>query len=364
LSMTSGSTGLPRGVVTTQRQWNERYRSAVELFPEVLTPERPPNLLVIGEISFSGFFFFLANQFCIGGPTVLIGVSESVDALVAKINEWDQSAFLATPLMCRELLPKVNGAGPLFPKIRAMFIGAAPLFADEKRAIVQRLTPNLYEVYGNAATGFISALRPAEIATKADSVGRIAPGIAVDIVDAQGRPLPPGTAGRVRCRGSGISLQFYGPDSGPTSGPEGFRDGSYYPGDVAVIDADGYLHLKGRVSDVIRRRGMEIYPAEIEAVLAAHPSVAEAAVLGILGSGGEEQVIAIVVPRGGKADLEAVAQHCRTYLRPEKFPNQLFWAESIPKTGPGKVDRPALRLSVSSRLKSGTPSAAPIPPTN
>jgi acyl-CoA synthetase (AMP-forming)/AMP-acid ligase II len=359
-SMTSGSTGLPKGIITTQREWSDRYRSAAQLFPDVITAERPPNLLVIGEISFSGFFFFVANQICIGGPIVLIGLVENVEALIQSIRSWDQSAFLMTPQMCRQVVAKASGKGPLFPKARALFIGAAPLFPEEKQAFAKRLTPNLYEVYGSAATGFISALTPSEIAEKANSVGRVAPGIAIDIVDRHDRPVAPGTAGHIRCRGSGVSQRFYGPESGQMSGPEGFRNGAYYPGDIGVIDAHGYLHLKGRISDLISRRGIDIYPAEIESVLAAHPNVAEAAVVGILGAGGQEQVVAVIVPRG-EADLESVAQHIRAHLRPEKHPNQLFWANAIPKTGPGKIDKATLRVNVMNRMKSAVPSAAAAP---
>jgi len=360
-SLTSGSTGVPKGVITSQREWWERYRSAAALLPELVTEERPPVLLAIGEISFSGFFFFIANQICIGGPTVLIGLVESIEDLIKAINAWEDTAFLATPNMCREILSKAEGEGPLFPKVRAMVVGAAPLYPDEKRTIMARLTPNLYEVYGNAATGFISALRPAEMAQKADSVGRIAPGIAVDIVDPRGRLGPPGSIGHIRCRGSGISQRFLGPESRSPGGPEGFRDGSYYPGDLGAIDPQGFLHLMGRVSDLINRRGIVIYPPEIEAVLAGHPGVAEAAVIGIPGDTPEEEQVIAVLVRRGEADLEEVAQHCRTHLPPEKHPNQLFWADALPKTGPGKIDKPAIKAMVIKRLKSAASASDAAP---
>jgi acyl-coenzyme A synthetase/AMP-(fatty) acid ligase len=306
-------------------------------------------------MSFSGFFFFIANQFCICGPAVLVGVAPDLQNIVQAISAWEDSVFLVTPPLCRDLLALASAAQLLFPKVRAMFVGAAPLFAEEKRAIKSRLTPNFYEVYGNAATGFISALRPGEIDDMAETVGRVAPGIVVETVDAGEKPVAAGAVGHIRCRGPGISERFFGPDPGGSAGPEGFRGGWYYPGDIGTLDPQGFITLKGRGADLIRRRGIEIFPPEIEEVLARHSAVAEVAVVGVSLPGQETQLIAVMVPRG-EAKLDEVAQHCRDHLPPEKFPNQLFWAEKLPRTGPGKIDRPALAAGLLKRF------AAPTPP--
>ena len=349
-SITSGSTGAPKGVVTTTREWWERYRSAAALLPEVLDAAHPPRLLVLGEMSFLGFFFFVANQICIGGPLVLVGTVGSISTLLDEINKWDDAVFLLTPPVCRDMLAKAAGEGVVLPKVRALIVGAAPLYPEEKERMKARLTPNLLEVYGNAATGFITALRASEIERKKDSVGRIAPGIAVDIVDERGRIAPPGAVGFVRCRGSGISQRFIDTARGKAAGPEGLREGSYFPGDLGAFDREGYLHLKGRVSDLIRRGGVNICPPEIEAALATSELVQEAAVFGLSANGGGEQVVAVIVPRG-EPNLDAVAEHVKSRLPPEKLPNQLFWVTELPKTGPGKVDKVALKANVAAKMK-------------
>src|SRR5262249_28680600 len=161
----------------------------------------------------------------------------------------------------REFLARAPHAGVMFPQMRALFIGAAPFFAEEKHAVQARLCANPYEVYGSAATGFICSH---QIDAHADSVGRPAADVAIEIVDMDGQPLPPGRTGHIRCRGAGISQGFYGDAAG--NGAEGFADGWYYPGDLGALDRSGYLTLKGRVADVIRRRGVEIYPPELEEV--------------------------------------------------------------------------------------------------
>lgn len=355
-SVTSGTTGAPKGVVTTMREWWERYRSAVALLPDILDAANPPCLLVMGEMSFSGFFFFVANQFCIGGPLVLVGVVGSVESFIAEVNRRADTTFLVTPQICRDMLSHTSGDGVLLPRVRAMIVGAAPLYPEEKARMKERLTPNIIEVYGNAATGFISALRPADIARKADSVGRVAPGIAVDVVDERGRLAPTGAIGFVRCRGSGLSQRFVEPPGSPDTVPDGLRDGSYYPGDLGAMDADGYLYLKGRVADLIRRGGLAIYPPEIEAAIAGCERVADVAVFGVPADGGGEKVVAVVVPRGAP-DLEAVAAHCKARLPAEKLPDQLFWVSEMPKTGPGKTDKTTLRANFMARMQA-TPARA------
>jgi acyl-CoA synthetase (AMP-forming)/AMP-acid ligase II len=358
-SLSSGSTGAPKGVVTTMREWNERFRSAAALLPEFIDPARPPTLLALGEFSFSGFFFFIANQFCVGGPIVLLGLTPTVDALIEEINKHDDTVFLVTPPMVREFLAKAREGELLLPKTRAFVVGGATLHAQEKTRVRERVSKALIEVYGNAATGFITALRAPELERHGDSVGRVAPGLAVDIVDERGRIAPPGAIGVVRCRGSGVSQRFVVPRGTAPSDAEGLREGSYYPGDVGLIDINGYLHLRGRVAETIRRGGVSLYPAEIEGVLLASPLVAEAAVFGVPLGGGEPSVAAVLVARG-EPDLAAVAQHCRERLPAEKLPNHLFYADALPRVGPGKVDTAALRAQIAEKLKQA-PNPAPAP---
>jgi acyl-CoA synthetase (AMP-forming)/AMP-acid ligase II len=134
----------------------------------------------------------------------------------------------------------------------------------------------------------------------------------------------------------------YCPEDAITGGAEGFREGWYYPGEIATLDSDGYLYLKGRVADMIRRGGVDLFPPEIEEVMASHPSVREVAVVGRPVTGMGEEVIAFVVPRG-EAQHEALAEHCRGLLRPEKRPDRVFYMDSLPRLGSGKLDRGKLR---------------------
>jgi|GEM_PF-370260 len=345
-SMTSGSTGAPRGVMTSRRQWQARFESALTLFPDVLTPEKPPTLLVIGGMGFSAFYFFLSNQLFIGGRSVLMAENYNEKLVAEKINSYEDTATLITPPAARKLLSMASGDTPLFSKMRALFIGASPLFADEKLEVIKKLTPKFREIYGSAACGFISTLPPDEIADYSESVGRPFAGLEMNVVDGKGNLLPPGKVGHFRFRGPTISMGFFGSSGDNSERPEGFRDGWYYPGDLGSMDEAGYLSVRGRVSDVIYRGGVEIMPLELEQIMAGHESIAEVAVVGATDKekGPQEQrVIGFVVPRT-EPQKGPFAQYCRANIPQEKFPDRVFFVKELPKNANGKIDRQRLKM--------------------
>src|SRR5260370_39775667 len=152
-----------------------------------------------------------------------------------------------------------------------------------------KLTPNFHEIYGATAIGPMSVLRPQDMMERPESVGRPFPLVDIEVVDDNDRPLPAGETGRLRCRGPALTSPIPG-----HAAPGDFRDGWHYPGELAALDASGYIHLHGRTSEVIFRGGAKIFPSEIEAVLQAHESVAETAGLAHVSSNHEQEVVAYV----------------------------------------------------------------------
>jgi acyl-CoA synthetase (AMP-forming)/AMP-acid ligase II len=122
----------------------------------------------------------------------------------------------------------------------------------------------------------------------------------------------------------------------------GADEGWFYPGDLGSIDVEGFLSLRGREKDVIVRGGVNVYPAEVERALCAHPQVREAAVIGVPSGTHGEAIVACVAPAGGATDEELMA-HCRERLAPYKLPVRLLRFETLPKSGSGKTDKQALR---------------------
>jgi len=351
VGLSSGTTGTPKGVATTHRQLLARCASVREpLAPTgAYAPEKPGHALMLASLSFTAFRNHAIFATLSGWPLVLVPELHFPSDLIRTVRSWDDALVMATAGMCRAFKEFARGKGLLFPNARALLSAGLPLFAHEKRAVIERVTPNFFEAYGSTASGRISVLRPEEIEAHAESVGRICDGMEVEIVDGQDRPLPAGSIGRLRCRGATVSTSFL--VASDETRDEGFREGWHYPGDLASIDRSGYLRLHGRSSDLIVGKGVEFLPNEVEAVLTAHASVLEAAVVGAPVGGGSEEAVAMVVTRG-PSEHAAIAAHLARHLPPDKRPQQILYADTLPRTPNGKIDRAAVRRLAERHLNS------------
>jgi len=257
-------------------------------------------------------------------------------------NRVQATVGFVVPTILRALLALPAESEPLLPGLQALICAGAPTHQEEKRAALRRLTPHLHEIYGTVGTGPITVLGPLDIADHAESAGRPHDIWHVEVVDETDRVLPKGAPGRLRVRGPGAATRL---ESSAANAAEAVREGWYYTGDIAQLDDDGFLHLKGRVSDVILRGGSNVYPDEVEAVLVEHPAVADAAVIGRLSRELGEEVVAVVVARASVAPDELIA-HCRKRLSPYKLPAEIVFVAELPRTSFGKPDRKRLASSV------------------
>jgi acyl-CoA synthetase (AMP-forming)/AMP-acid ligase II len=341
--LSSGSTGIPKGILTTQRQRMLRAAVHTTLFAEIWSKARPGNLLLISSTSAALFSQFLTNQILLGGPTVLLPKYAQITDLVRSIAAWDDVICPVTPGIGQSFLARTDHPGVLFPAMRALIVSGLPLALHDKRALLERVTPNLHELYGSGGFGTFSHLAPHDLTQHPGSVGRAisVPSIEIEIVGPDDQPVPPGTPGRLRGRGPNTSIGFFNPEDN-TRGTERFTNGWYYPGDIAQADADGYIFLKGRQADEITLGGSTLYPAEIEDVITQCASVAEACVVGRPALAGGDELVAFIVGRPGYRH-EDIAAFCRTQLPPSQRPQLIYYLKQIPRTGADKIDRPALK---------------------
>lgn len=335
--LTSGSTGASKAVLVRHRQVVTRFNEMAAGYGStgIVSIKDPGTMLMLGSMAFAGFHGFLLYQIMAGAKIVVLPEFARFYDIVRNFSYYDNAVSMVMPDLCTVFLSCAQKGSLLLPNMRALVSGGQPLPPDQKKAMLATVTPNYHESYGTSSTGWISALHPQDIARRSESVGRAVPGMEVEIVDGHGNPLPVNAVGRLRCRSATTSDAYVVPEP---AGEEGFRDGWYYPGDLAMLDSSRFIYLKGRINEIIRRGGVEIYPAEIEAVLCAHPSVSEACVVGLPTRQGGQEVIGLVVAKG-EPRHEDLVQHATSKLPPEKRPWALAYADTLPRTANGKVDR-------------------------
>jgi long-chain acyl-CoA synthetase len=339
IMLTTGSTGIPRAWTVSHRGFMDaaEMREAWWLACGWDSARERGHFLLMNSLRFCWFQTLLVLQARAGAPLVLLPEYAKPADMLRAIAGWPDAVAYVTANICRYMLSVAPASGTLLPNVRWLESGGLPLYPEEKQAMVARVTPRFNETYGSTGGGFISALSGRDMATKSDTVGRPPPRVEVQIVDSAGRPVPVGMPGELRCRP--LWALPFGSQDAVTSG-ERIVDGWCYTADVGFFDAEGYIHLRGRGADVIRRGAVEIFAPEIEAVLAAHPAIAEAAVIGLRRAGQteREEIVAFIVKRG-EFDHADLVRHCRERLPPAQQPDRVYYADMLPRIAGGKLNR-------------------------
>jgi acyl-coenzyme A synthetase/AMP-(fatty) acid ligase len=328
ISATSGSTGAPKFTRMTQLQ----YHFAMCGMFELMGLAGRHRFLCALPLYYSG-----GRNSCLAhllrGDCVVLYPSLFTPAEYRDLVERHRiTVGVVVPSVVRQLLAKATNE-PMLPQLAKLFCTGAPLHAEEKRAAARKLSANFHERYGTAETLAISILRPDDFLDRAESVGQPHSLAEIGIADEHGKPMPAGEIGRLRFRGPGLGTPL-----AAQAEEKSFRDGWFYPGEIARLDEDGYIFLHGRSSDVILRSGAKIYPAEVERALIEHAGVVEAAVLGRLGRDKEESVVAFVVS-SGPLPIGDLLAHCRARLTPHKVPQSIRFLDQLPRNTAGKVDK-------------------------
>ena len=336
----SGTTDLPKFTVATHLQYYFRLAN----YREVVPSAKRQRYLSTLSMSFSAGRVAFLSHLLRGDTLIFYPAMFSASEFVEAVPRHQATVAYVVPSALRQLLAIAETDKPLLPGLEVLITAGAPLFPDEKREVFRKLSPNFHEIYGATAIGPMSVLRPQDMMERPESVGRPFPLIDIEIVDDRDRPVQTGETGRLRCRGPALTS----PIPGHAIAGD-FRDGWHYPGELAALDADGYLRLHGRTSEVIFRGGAKIFPTEIEAVLQAHESVAEAAVVARVSSGNEQELVAYVIAGAPVAPGQLLA-HCRRRLTPYKVPREIHVVSELPRNAAGKLDKRALASQAAASL--------------
>ena len=326
LSLSSGTTGLPKGPRLGQKQFENRFMA----YWLNLGLNAHDTFVSATPLYFGGGRGFTLAMLFAGATVHMYPPPYGPQALVDYVNAVGCTAIFLVPTLLRRLL-SLDGEGILLPKVRCLISSGSALHMEERRAIHDRLTPNLYELYSSTEGGSVSVTGPQEFLECPDSVGRPAFRVDVQVVDAQDQSLSAGETGRLRYRSPASPEGYFMGDSDGA-----FRDGWFYPGDLACLDARGFLHLRGRSKDIIIRGGVNIYPGDVERVLLTDPRIADCAVVGVSSAELGEEVVAYYT---ASAPIEAAALRdlCRAALAPYKVPHAFIHIDDMPRNSLGKI---------------------------
>ncbi|SDK29343.1 long-chain acyl-CoA synthetase [Nonomuraea maritima] len=341
---TSGTTGRPKGV----------RRRLLDLTPEELYPIlmrkswRHFGLpmdgvhLVCSQLYHSAPYgqAMMALQF---GHAIVAPLRFEAAEVLELIQRHRVTNAFMVPTMFHRLLAVPDRESYDLSSLTHLYHGAAPCPPAVKKAMIDWLGPVVWEYYGSTEAAVATMVSSEEWLARPGTVGRALDGMTFTIVDEDGREAAPGDPGLVYI--GGINRFEYHGDPEKTAASMRGRD--YTPGDIGHLDEDGYLFLLDRRTDLIISGGVNIYPAEIEAVLMEHPAVADVAVIGAPDPEWGQRVVALVQPAPGFTGDDALTAelflHCASRLARLKHPRSVEYRASLPRTPTGKLSRRNVR---------------------
>ena len=347
LLYTSGSTGMPKGVVLSQRNMVAGAKSV----SQYLENNEEDRILAVLSLGFDAGFSQLTTGFNVGAKVVLIDflmprdvvsvcAEERITGLTAVPPLWIQLSQQEWPAEAANSMRYIANTGGHMPRTTLNVL----------RGIMPQAKP--YLMYGLTEAFRSTYLDPAEVDTRVDSIGKAIPNAEIMVVREDGETCQPGEHGELVHRGALVALGYW---NDPDRTAQRFRPAPGQPtgipipemavwsGDVVRTDEDGFIYFVGRGDDMIKTSGYRVSPTEVEDVVYATKLVGEAVTIGVphpvLGQG---IVVVAVGPGGGALDADALMHECRHQLPLYMVPQRIVTRDALPRTPNGKIDRKSL----------------------
>ncbi|MER5888934.1 type I polyketide synthase [Streptomyces sp. NPDC001941] len=331
---TSGTTGRPKGVLSTQRNCLWSVASCYVPIPGLTHEDR-----VVWPLP---LFHSLSHIACVlsvtvAGATARLVDGSSTEDVIRVMGETDATFLAGVPALYHHLVAAARRDGFSAPALRIGLVGGAVTGSELHRDVEETFGIPLVDAYGSTETCGAITMNPPGGARVEGSCGLPVPGVGVRIVDpATGTDVPDGRDGEVWVSGPNVMVGYH---NSPEATAEAVRDGWFRTGDLARRDADGYFTIRGRIKELVIRGGENIHPEEVEAVLRTVDGVADAAVAAaphpVLG----EVPVAYVVPGPDGFDADALIARCRERLSAYKVPERVHEITRVPRTASGKTQR-------------------------
>ncbi|MBR3371313.1 MAG: acyl-CoA synthetase [Rhodobacteraceae bacterium] len=356
---TSGTTGKPKAAVLTHGQ----LAFVVTNHLCDLMPDTGPDdaSLVVAPLSHGAGIHQLA-QVAHGVKTILpSGAGFDPAEIWALVAQWRVTNMFTVPTIVKLLVEHDAVDLHDHSSLRHVIYAGAPMYrADQVRAL-QKLGPVLVQYFGlGEVTGNITVLPPChhhldDTSMRIGTCGFARTGMQVQIQDEHGNELPFGQTGEIAVIGPAVFAGYF---NNPDANAKSFRNGWFLTGDLGHMDAQGFVYLTGRASDMYISGGSNIYPREIEEKLLLHPDLSEVAVLGIPDQVWGEVGMAVCVPRTGAAPSpEALLEWLGPKLPRYKMPRHMVFWDALPKSGYGKITKKMIHEELQIRGQ------LPVPPS-
>ena len=333
--LTSGTTGTPKGASRRQPQSLDPVAALLERIP---LKSRGRTMIAAPLFHSWGFAHFtLAMGLC---STLVLQRRFDPEATLAACERHACTALVVVPVMLQRIL-ELDGAvldRYALPSLRAVPVSGSALPASISERWMDRFGETLYNLYGSTETAWATIATPADLRAAPGTVGRPPRGTTVRLYDADDREVAPGETGRVFV---GNDLAFEGYTGG---GAKAVLDGLLSSGDVGHLDTTGRLFIDGRDDDMIVSGGENVFPGEVEELLAGHAAIADAAVFGVDDDRFGQRLKAVVVTRGGhELSADDVRGFVKENLAGYKVPRDVEFRDELPRTATGKVLKRELR---------------------
>jgi fatty-acyl-CoA synthase len=338
---TSGTTGLPKGVQLTETNYRALFDYGITSGWAAYDAGKT-NLVVMPLFHVAGCNCGLLGL--LQGTRNLI-LRDVVPAEIIRLMNDEQVAYaFLAPTIINMLLQTPGVEAADYSKLERIFYGASPISEDVLQKAQARFGASFTQLYGLTETiGGAAVLTPADHdAGLLRACGRPGWGFEARVVKADGQVGGPHEVGEIHIRSKGVMKGYW---NRPEATAEAIdAEGWFRSGDAGYFDAEGYLYIHDRVKDMIVTGGENVYPAEVENALFGHPSIVDAAVIGVPDERWGEAVKAIVVLKAGaEADPASIIAHCRDKIAGYKAPKSVDFVHALPRNPSGKVLRRELR---------------------
>jgi long-chain acyl-CoA synthetase len=340
LQYTGGTTGVAKGAMLTHRNL---VANMLQLNEHMISSFRKNQELYIAPLPLYHIYSFTihcTSALALGNHSVLIPNPRDIKGFVETLKKYPFTLFVGLNTLFNALLRNPDFQKLDFSSLHLTSSGGMALTAETANKWKELTGSPITEGYGLTETSPVVCSNQVD-AVQYGSVGRTLPDTECKVVDEKGKTLPVGEAGELCIRGPQVMKGYW---QRPDATAEVIdSEGWFTSGDMAVIAADGFIKIVDRKKDMINVSGFKVYPNEVEDVLASHPDIVEAAVIGVPDNDGSEIVKAFVVSSNPTLDVKAVRNFAKTKLTAYKVPHQVEFCKDLPKTNVGKILRRELR---------------------